>query len=245
MPEIVIDFSDEEDEGRGAHLVVSSEVDRPQFDWIRKLYVCSKLKDRSVRSSVEYLREHGERLGGRLPRALGGETHSPVDVGKDFRRAVDEWESVAKECCADLVAHLESLNVAAGKVCADASASLQALQAVRKGHERVCKERAASPDEERRALELVESRYEASKARLKLDFDRELSCVCAVPIFAPEKRIEKASQIADRRIDRMLANATPAQARAADKYLKLREEVVKRYLATQLSDRIPEDSIQE
>lgn len=245
MPEIVIDFSDEEDDGGGAHLVVSSEVDRPQFDWIRRLYACAKLKDRSVRSSVAFLKEHAERLGGRLPRALGGEAHSPVDVGKDFRRAVDDWEGVAKECCADLVAHLESLNAAAGKVCADASASLEALQAVRKGHERVCRERASSADERQRALELVESRYEASKARLKLDFDRELACVCAVPIFAPEKRIEKASQIADRRIDRMLASATPAQARAADKHLKLREEVVKKYLAAQLAERLPDESIQE
>lgn len=246
MPEIVIDFSDEDDpDGAGAHLVVSSEVNRPQFDWIRKLYSCSKLKDRSVRSSVAFLKEHADRLGGSLPRDVGGGSHSPIDVGKDVRRAVDDWESIAKECCADLVAHLESLNVAAGKVCSDASASLKALQAVRAGHEQACRERSSSRDEERRALELVESRYEASKARLKLDFDRELSCVCAVPIFAPEKRIEKASQTADRRIDRMLANATPAHARAADKHLKLREEVVKRYLLAQLADRVPEDSIQE
>jgi len=220
MPEIVIDFDDEEDEGEGAHLVVSSEVDRPQFDWIRKLYSCSKLQERSVRTSVDFLRGHGDRLGGRLPRDLGGGSHSPVDVGKDFRRA-------------------------AAKVCAGASASLQALAAVRKGHDRACKERASDADEERRALELVESRYEASKARLKLDFDRELSCVCNLPIFAPEKRIEKAAQTANRRIDRMLATAPPAQARAADKYLKMREEVVKKYLATHLADRIPEDSIQE
>jgi len=245
MPEIVIDFDDEEDEGEGAHLVVSSEVDRPQFDWIRKLYSCSKLQERSVRTSVDFLRGHGDRLGGRLPRDLGGGSHSPVDVGKDFRRAADEWENLAKECCADLVAHLESLNLAAAKVCAGASASLQALAAVRKGHDRACKERASDADEERRALELVESRYEASKARLKLDFDRELSCVCNLPIFAPEKRIEKAAQTANRRIDRMLATAPPAQARAADKYLKMREEVVKKYLATHLADRIPEDSIQE
>lgn len=245
MPEIVIDFSDEDGEDSDkAHLVVSSEVNRPPFDWIRKLYSASKLQDRSVRSSVSFLAEHGSKLGGSLPRALGSESHSPVDVGKDFRRAVDEWESLAKECCADLVAHLESLNEAAKKVCGDASASLEALNAVRAGHEKVCRERATTDDEARRALEMVEARFEASKARLKLDFDRELMCVCAVPIFAPEKRIEKAAQLSDRRIDRMLANATPAHARAADRYLKLHEEVVKKYLATQLSNRIPEDCIQ-